>query len=51
MDRCIAMHAVAVGDAWLLIGNNHHNAARLLSGINTRRFVAIPTMEANMIQT
>jgi hypothetical protein len=30
MDRRIAMHAVAVGDAWLLIGNNHRNAALLI---------------------
>jgi hypothetical protein len=42
MDRRIAMHAVAVGDAWLLIGNNHHNAAQLISVINTRRFIAMP---------
>jgi hypothetical protein len=39
------MHAVAVGDARLLIGNNYHNAALLISVINTHRFIAMPTME------
>jgi hypothetical protein len=43
------MHAVAVGGAWLLIGNNHHNAALLISVINTRRFIAMPTMEPNIM--
>jgi hypothetical protein len=32
----------------LLIGNNPHNAALL---INVHRFIAMPTMELNMIQT
>jgi hypothetical protein len=45
------MHAAAVGDAWLLTGNNHHDAALLICRINTRRFIAMPTIKPNMIQT